>query len=64
MLMDFDPDVLAVSSQPFWLRWRDGDGRSRRHVPDFFARKAGGVGWLSMSARMTASLPGMRRRSR
>jgi hypothetical protein len=44
MLMDFAPDVLAVSSQPFWLRWRDGDGRSRRHVPDFFARKAGGTG--------------------
>jgi hypothetical protein len=44
MLMDFDPDVLAVSSQPFWLRWRGGDGRSRRHVPDFFARKAGGTG--------------------
>lgn len=44
MLMDFDPDVLAVSSQPFWLRWRDGDGRSRRHVPDFFACKAGGGG--------------------
>jgi hypothetical protein len=44
MLMDFDPDVLAVSSQPFWLRWRDGDGGSRRHVPDFFARKAGGGG--------------------
>ena len=24
MLMDFDPAVRAVSSQPFWLRWRDG----------------------------------------
>jgi len=44
MLMDFDPDVRAVSSQPFWLRWRDGDGRSRRHVPDFFAREADGTG--------------------
>ena len=44
MLMDFDPDVLAVSSQPFWLRWRDEDHRSRRHVPDFFARKADGIG--------------------
>ena len=27
MLMDFDPDVVAVSSQPFWLRWSDGTGR-------------------------------------
>jgi hypothetical protein len=37
MLMDFDPAVRAVASQPFWLRWRDEDGRSRWHVPDFFA---------------------------
>jgi hypothetical protein len=44
MLMDFDPDVRAVSSQPFWLRWRDGRGGSRRHAPDFFARKADGTG--------------------
>jgi hypothetical protein len=43
MLMDFDPAVRAVSSQPFWLRWRDGGGRSRRHAPDFFARKADGA---------------------
>ena len=44
MLMDFDPGVRAVSSQPFWLRWRDGEGRSRRHAPDFFARRADGTG--------------------
>jgi hypothetical protein len=44
MLMDFDPGVRAVSSQPFWLRWRDGEGRSRRHAPDFFAREADGSG--------------------
>jgi len=44
MLMDFDPAVRAVSSQPFWLRWRDGEGRSRRHAPDFFARTADGGG--------------------
>jgi hypothetical protein len=43
MLMDFDPDVVAVASQPFWLRWSDGKGRSRRHAPDFFARKADGT---------------------
>jgi hypothetical protein len=40
MLMDFDLDVVAVSSQPFWLRWSDGAGRSRRQAPDFFARQA------------------------
>jgi hypothetical protein len=44
MLMDFDLAVRAVSSQPFWLRWRDGDGRVRRHAPDFFARQADGSG--------------------
>jgi hypothetical protein len=43
MLMDFDPDVVAVSSQPFWLRWTDGAGRARRHAPDFFARRADGT---------------------
>jgi hypothetical protein len=43
MLMDFDPDVRAVSSQPFWLHWRDEENRSRRHAPDFFARKGDGT---------------------
>ncbi len=44
MLMDFDPAVRAVSSQPFWLRWCDGGGRVRRHAPDFFARRDDGTG--------------------
>ena len=44
MLLDFNPDVAAVSSQPFWLRWQGEGGRDRRHVPDFFARLAGGTG--------------------
>ena len=44
MLMDFDPAVRAVSSQPFWLRWRDAQGRSRRHAPDFFVRRGDGTG--------------------
>ena len=43
MLLDFDPAVTAVSSQPFWLHWHDGR-RGRRHAPDFFARLAGGRG--------------------
>jgi hypothetical protein len=42
MLMDFDPGVRAVASQPFWLRWRDEEGRSRRHAPDFFVRRQDG----------------------
>ena len=44
MLMDFDPGVRVVSSQPFWLCWRDGQGRVRRHAPDFFARRDDGTG--------------------
>jgi hypothetical protein len=43
MLLDFDPAVTAVASQPFWLHWHDGR-RSRRHAPDFFARLGGGTG--------------------
>ena len=43
MLLDFDPAVTAVSSQPFWLYW-EGSRGSRRHAPDFFARLAGGTG--------------------
>jgi hypothetical protein len=41
MLLDFDPDVVAVSSQPFWLTWVGRPG-ARRHAPDFFARLADG----------------------
>ena len=44
MLLDFDPDVTAVSSQPFWLRWQGEDGRDRRHAPDFPSRLADGAG--------------------
>ncbi len=43
MLLDFDPAVTAVASQPFWLHWDDGH-RGRRHAPDFFARLADGTG--------------------
>ncbi len=43
MLLDFDPAVVAVASQPFWLHWR-GERRDRRHAPDFFARLADGTG--------------------
>ena len=42
MLMDFDPAVAAVASQPFWLRWRDEDDHVRWHAPDYFARRQDG----------------------
>jgi hypothetical protein len=41
MLLDFDPTVVGIASQPFWLRWPAGD-RARRHLPDYFARTADG----------------------
>ncbi len=44
MLLDFDPDVVGVSSQPFWLHWTAADGATHRHAPDFFARLADGSG--------------------
>jgi hypothetical protein len=43
MMLDFDPDVVGFSSQPFWVTWRQGD-EERRHAPDYFARHADGTG--------------------
>jgi hypothetical protein len=43
MLLDFDPAVVGLASQPFRLSWRAA-GRWRRHVPDYFARTAEGGG--------------------
>nr|WP_174515077.1 TnsA-like heteromeric transposase endonuclease subunit [Streptacidiphilus albus] len=42
-LMDRDPRVVGISSQPFWLHWHDGE-RERRHAPDYFVRLADGRG--------------------
>ncbi|WP_440581562.1 TnsA-like heteromeric transposase endonuclease subunit [Streptomyces viridochromogenes] len=39
--MDFDPAVVGMASQPFWLHWHDGE-RERRHAPDFFVRRVDG----------------------
>ena len=47
MLLDFDPAVVGIVSQPFWLSWpsRQVSGVSRtRHAPDYFARRADGTG--------------------
>ncbi|MFD8340319.1 TnsA-like heteromeric transposase endonuclease subunit [Streptomyces solisilvae] len=41
VLMDFDPEVVGIASQPFWLHWHDGE-RERRHAPDYFMRRADG----------------------
>ena len=33
--LDFDPAVVRVVSQPFWLWWSTPEGKRRRHAPDF-----------------------------
>jgi hypothetical protein len=55
MLLDFDPTVVALSSQPFSLLWHDGE-RPRRHPPDFFARLADGTG-LVVDVRADDQIP-------
>jgi hypothetical protein len=44
MLLDRDPVVVGIASQPFGLSWVEEGGRRRRHVPDYFARLADGSG--------------------
>ena len=41
MLLDFEPSVVGIASQPFWLFW-DEEGRRRSHAPDYFARLVDG----------------------
>lgn len=43
MALDFDPHVVAFSSQPFWLFWLQAGDR-RQHPPDYFVRLADGTG--------------------
>jgi hypothetical protein len=42
MLLDFDPRVAGISSQPFWLCWPGEGGRPVCHAPDYFARREDG----------------------
>lgn len=41
--LDFDRDITAIASQPFWLCW-EGERGGRRHAPDYFARRRDGTG--------------------
>ncbi|APY84499.1 hypothetical protein A7J05_00725 [Streptomyces alfalfae] len=34
MLLDFDPAVVGISSQPFWLFWSAAKERAVSHTPD------------------------------
>ena len=40
--LDFDPSVVGIASQPFWLHWTDAAGKPDSHAPDFFARRRDG----------------------
>ena len=45
MALDADPEVVAAAAQPMWLRGTDAEsGRSVRHAPDYFARRANDTG--------------------
>ncbi|MFJ8580047.1 TnsA-like heteromeric transposase endonuclease subunit [Micromonospora sp. NPDC093277] len=42
MALDFEPAVVGIASQPFWLSWRTPEGPVRSHAPDYFARRSDG----------------------
>jgi hypothetical protein len=42
MVLDFDPEAVAFSSQPFQLLFGAPGDRALRHIPDFFARRRDG----------------------
>ncbi|MGW2370622.1 TnsA-like heteromeric transposase endonuclease subunit [Streptomyces sp. NPDC001667] len=44
VLLDFDPLVTGMASQPFRLSWMGPEGKRIRHTPDFFVRRADGTG--------------------
>src|SRR4051794_1729985 len=41
--LNFDPTVVGIASQPFWLHWTDAAGKPVAHAPDFFARRNDGA---------------------
>jgi hypothetical protein len=58
MALDFDPSVVGIASQPFWLSWTTAEGQGRSHAPDYLARRADG------SAVVVDCRPMERRRAR
>jgi hypothetical protein len=42
MWLDWDQTVTGIASQPFRLWWTAREGKTRSHVPDYFAERAGG----------------------
>lgn len=55
MLLDFDPEVVGLASQPFTLRW--SGRRSVAHTPDYFARRGDG-GAVVVDVRPRDRVPG------
>ncbi|MCX4905488.1 TnsA-like heteromeric transposase endonuclease subunit [Streptomyces sp. NBC_00878] len=43
MLLDSDPSVVGISSQPFWLFWWSDADKGVPHAPDYFARRENGT---------------------
>lgn len=46
MVLDADPAVAVVASQPMRLHWTTAGGDAHCHVPDFFARRTDGTAAL------------------
>ena len=36
MLLDFDPDVVGIAAQPFWLLWTTPGGQTMLTRTDYF----------------------------
>ena len=58
---DFDPEVVAIASQPFWLFWTSEAGKTRSHAPDYVPRRGAGS---AVVVDCRAGITGNRRRRR
>ena len=59
MWLDWDQAVTGIASQPFRLRWTAEEGRTRSHVPDYFARARWTARrWWSTAVRRSRRGPG------
>ena len=58
--LDFDPTVVGIVPQLFWLHWIDAAGKPDSHAPDFFARQAMARRWWLTAGRRAAQAAGRR----
>jgi hypothetical protein len=61
--LDFDPSVMGIASQPFWLHWIDAAGRTVSHAQDFFARRSDGSAVVVDCRPVERRRPHLQRRS-